>query len=103
MLTAYNEVHHKVKRNLPGTGACDFEVQSVEQSRPGCSLHQGASSWNVAPPGAAPGQKTRIRLCKPQHWIPSPNHTRHVHPVTAHTERRWNGHRLQGLFQCRNS
>ena len=85
MLTAYNEVHPKVTRNLPGTGACDFEIQSVEQSRPGCSLHQDASSWNDAPPGATPREKTGFRLCKPQHWILSPTHTRQVHPVPAHT------------------
>ena len=31
MLTAYNEVHPKIIRNLPGTGACDSEIQSVER------------------------------------------------------------------------
>ena len=103
MLTAYNEVHPKLIRNLLGTGACDFEIQSVERSRPGCSLHQAASLWNDAPSGAAPGQKTGTRLCRPRDWTPSPNHTRQVHPVTARTKKMRNGHRLQGLFQGRNS
>ena len=103
MITAYNGVHSKVIRNLPGTGACDSEIQSVERSRPGCSLHQGVSPRNNAPAGAAPLQKTGTRLCIPQHWTPSPIHTQQVHPVTARTRKRRNGHRLQRLFQGRNS
>ena len=89
----------EVIRNLPGTGACDFEIQSVERSGPGCSLHQGASLWNDAPAGVAPG----TRLCKLRHWTLSPSHTRQVLPVTARTGKRRNGHRLQGFFQGRNS
>ena len=55
------KVQHKlVRRHLPGTGACDSENRSVERSRPGCSLHQGASSWNDAPAGAAPGPKLEL-------------------------------------------
>ena len=89
--------------NLPGKGACDSEIQSVERSRPGCSLHQGASSWNDAPAGAAPGQKTGTRPYKPQRWIPSPNRTQQVHRATVRARKRRNGHRLQGLSQGRNS
>ena len=85
--------------NSPGRDACDYEIQSVERSRPGCSLHQGASSWKDAPAGAAPGQKTGTRLYKPQHWILSPNRTQQVHPATARARKRRNGHRLQGLSQ----
>ena len=103
MITACNEMHPKLIRSLPGTGAYDSEIQSVERSRPGCPLHQGASLWNEAPAGAAPGQKTGTRLCKPQRWILSPNHTRQVHPVTVRTRKRRNGHRLQGLSQGKNS
>ena len=83
MITAYNEVHSKLIQNLPGTGACDFKILSVERGRPGCSLQQGGSLWNDTPAGAAPGQKTGTRLCKPQHSTLSPNHTQQVHPVTA--------------------
>ena len=93
MITAYKEVHPKVIRNLPGTGAYDSEIQSVERSRPGCSL---PSLWNDAPAGAAPGQKTGTRLCKPQHSTLSPNRTRQVHPITARTRKSRNGYRLQG-------
>ena len=103
MITVYNEMHPKVIRNLPGTGAYDSEIQSVERSRPGCPLHQGASLWNDAPAGPAPGQKTGTQLCKPQRLIPSPNHTQQVQPVTVRTRKRRNSHRLQGLSQGRNS
>ena len=103
MIIAYNEMHPKGIRNLPGTGAYDSEIQSVERSRPGCPLHQGASLWNDAPAGAALQQKTETRLCKPQCWILSPNHTRQVHPVTIRTRKTRNRHRLQGLSQGRNS
>ena len=89
--------------NLPGTGACDSEIYSVERSRPGCSLHQGASSLNDAPAGAAPGQKTETRLYRPQRRIPSPNRTQQVHAATVRARKRLNGHRLQGLSQGRNS
>ena len=58
MIPAYNEVHPKVLRNLPGTVDCDSEIQSVERSRPACSIHQGATFWNDAPAGADPGRKT---------------------------------------------
>ena len=74
MITAYNEVHSKTTWNLPGTGACDSGIQCVERSRPGCSIHQGASLLNDAPAGAAPGQKTGTQLCEPQHWNLSRNH-----------------------------
>ena len=60
MITAYNEVNPKAIRNLPGADACDPEILSVERSRPGCSLHQGASLWNDAPAGAVPGQNTKL-------------------------------------------
>ena len=99
----YNEVHPKLVRQLTGAGACDSEIQSVERSRPGCSLHQGYSLRNDAPARAAPGQKTGTRLCKPQHWLPAPNHTRQFHPLTARTRKRRNGHRLQGIFQGRRN
>ena len=89
--------------NLPGTGACDSEIQSVERGRPGCSLHRGASSWNDAPAGAAPEQMTETRLYKPQRWIPSLNRTQQIHPATVRARKRRNGHRLQGLPQGRNS
>ena len=66
MITAYNKVHPQVLRKKTlGTGACDSEIQSAERIRPGCSLRQGASLWNDAPAGAAPGQKTGTRFCKP--------------------------------------
>ena len=88
---------------LHGTVACDSEIQSVERSRPGFSLHQGASSWNDAPAGAAPGQKTETRLYKHQRWILSPNRTQQVLPATVPARKKRNGHRLQGLSQGRNS
>ena len=103
MIFPYNEVHRKVIRNLLGTGVCDFEIQSVERSRQGCSLYQGTSFRNDAPAGAAPGQKTGTRLCKPQNWTLSPNHTRQVHPVFARTRKKRSSHRLQEIFQGRNS
>ena len=87
MIIAYNEVKPQlVRQNLPGTGACNTEIQSGERSRPGCSLHQGASSWSDAPAGAAPGQKTGTRLYKPQRWILSSSRTRQVHPCKTKTE-----------------
>ena len=76
MFAAYNKIHPKVIWNLPGTGACDFKIRSVDRTRPGCCLHQGASLWNDAPAGAAPGQRSGTRVCKPQHWSFSLNHTR---------------------------
>ena len=89
--------------NSPERDVCDSEIQSDERSRPGCSLHQDASSWNDVPAGAAPGQKTGTWLCKPQRWITSSNHTRQAHPVTVRARKRRNGHRLQELFQGKNS
>ena len=103
MITAYNEVHPKLIRNLHGTGAFYCEIQSVERSRPGYSLHQGTSLWNDTPAGAAPVKNTETRLYKPQHSIFSPNLTRQVYPVTARTGKKRNGHRFQGLFQGRNN
>ena len=103
MRTDYNEVYPQTIRKLPRTNDGDSGNQSAERSRPGCSLHQGASFWNDDPAGAAPGRKTGTRLCKPQHWTLSPKHTRRVHLATAHRGKRWNGHRPQGLFQGRNS
>ena len=103
MIIAYNEVNSKALRILPGMCACDSDIQSVERSRPGCSRHQGNSLRNDAPAGAAPGQKTGTRLCKPQHWTFSPKHIRQVRPVTVRTRKRRNGHRLQGFSQGRNS
>ena len=103
MLTAYNEVRPKVIRNLCGTLTCDFGIQSVERSRPGYSLHQGASSWNDAPAAAAPGQKVRTRPGKPHYGDISPNHIQQHHLATAHLAKQWNVHRLQATFQGRNS
>ena len=68
----------EVTWNLPGTGACDFRIPSVERSTQGCSLHQGASFWNDAPVGAAPGQKTGTQPCKPQYRTVSLDHTQQV-------------------------
>ena len=103
MFTAYNEVHPKVIRNLAGTGTDDFGIQSVARSRPGCSLHQGASLWKDAPAGAAPGQNTLTWPCKPQHWTLFPSHIQQVHPTTAHTGKRRNSYHTQGIFQGKSS
>ena len=103
MLFAYNKVHPKLIRNLPRIGACDFGIPSVERSRPSCSLHQGASLWNDAPAGAAPGQKTGTRPFQPQDWTLSPNDIRQIHLVTAPTGERPNGRRLHGIFHGGNS
>ena len=65
----YNDVHIKIVCNLPGKNAGHFGIQSVKNSRPGCSLRQVASLWNEVPSGAALGQKTGLRLCKPQQGI----------------------------------
>ena len=103
MLIGYNSVHPQVIRNLPGTDAGDFGIQSVERTWPGCSLNQGASLWNDAPAGAAPGKKTGTRPRKLQHWTFSPNYILQVHLATADTGKRPNGHRPQGSFRSENS
>ena len=85
--------HPKVIRNLPGTNSGRFENQSSVWDKPGCSLTQGASSWNEAPAGAAPARKIGIWLCMPPHSAIYPSHIQSVHLATAGRERTQNSRR----------